>query len=181
MVSRCMINPLKRELVLECQLKGSFKTRSGQMVDRYFDKYRFEGNPELLRRLTDELAELIPPGVELLAGLEMGGIPLVTAISLKTGIPACFVRKKAKPHGTQAISEGPSPSGKRVLIVEDVTTTGGQILLSAKDLQDAGADLAGVLLAIARSQDAVCAMSEAQLDAFIYIGPEELSEIVKGE
>jgi orotate phosphoribosyltransferase len=80
----------------------------------------------------------------------MGGIPIATAISLKTGIPAIFVRKKAKEYGTAKLAEGTDFSGKKVCVIEDVVTTGGQIVMSSNDLRRLGADIEYVLCVIER-------------------------------
>ena len=74
-----------------------------------------------------------------LAGLEMGGIPIATALSLASGIPAAFVRKKAKDYGTCKFAEGADVGGKKTLVIEDVITSGGQVLMSAADLRSVGA------------------------------------------
>ncbi|SEO93052.1 orotate phosphoribosyltransferase [Paenibacillus sp. OV219] len=87
-----------------------------------------------------------------IGGLEMGGIPIATALSLKTGIPVVFVRKKAKEYGTSKLAEGIDVKGKNVCIIEDVVTTGGQILLSAQDLKECGALVNHVLCVIEREQ-----------------------------
>ncbi len=108
-------------------LDGTFTLRSGQVSSRYFDKYQFEGNPELLRHLAGAMALLMPSDTEVLAGLELGGVPLVTAISLETGLPAVFVRKKAKTYGTCRAIEGGDISQKRVTFIEDIITTGGAV------------------------------------------------------
>jgi len=118
--------------------------------DHYFDKYRFESDPELLRAVAAALAPLVPDGTEVLAGLELGGVPIATALSLETGLPAAFVRKARKTYGTCRIAEGADLAGKRVCIVEDVITTGGQVAASAQDLRDDGARLTGVLCVIYR-------------------------------
>src|ERR1700751_5807089 len=97
---------LARRIAEVSMLQGEFKLRSGQISNRYFDKYRFEGTPSLLKPLARAMAELIPSDTEILAGLELGGIPLVTAISLETGLPAAFVRKEAKTYGTCRAIEG---------------------------------------------------------------------------
>ncbi|WJH35470.1 orotate phosphoribosyltransferase [Paenibacillus sp. CC-CFT747] len=133
-------------------LEGSFALRSGKVSSEYFDKYLMESDPALLGAVAEQLAELVPSGTEVLAGLEMGAIPVATALSLKMGIPAAFVRKKAKEYGTCKLAEGIEIRGKKVCIIEDVVTTGGQILLSAKDLQEAGAEIIGVLCVIEREQ-----------------------------
>ena len=95
-------------------LTGEFKLRSGQVSNEYFDKYRFEAQPTLLREIAKQMAPLIPAGTEILAGLEMGGIPIATALSLETGLPCVFVRKEAKEYGTCKFAEGLEISGKKV-------------------------------------------------------------------
>ena len=133
-----------------CHLTGEFTLRSGATATEYFDKFRFEARPELLAAVADELSLLVPEGTEVLAGLELGGIPIVTALSLSTGLPAAFVRKQAKPYGTRRLAEGADVDGRRVLVVEDVATTAGQMLLSTKDLRDAGAHVDHALVVIDR-------------------------------
>lgn len=131
-------------------LRGEFKLRSGQTSSEYFDKYRFEAEPGILREIARQMAPLIPPGTEVLAGLEMGGIPVATALSLETGLPALFVRKRAKDYGTCQFAEGREFKGKKVCVIEDVVTTGGQVLLSTEDLRKAGAVVTDVLCVIHR-------------------------------
>ena len=100
------------------------------------------------------MSELIPEGTEVLAGLEMGGIPVVTAISANTGMPAAFVRKKAKEYGTCKLAEGADVTGKHVLIIEDVVTTGGAIIKGANELREKGAVIDSVLCVIQRADKA---------------------------
>jgi orotate phosphoribosyltransferase len=100
--------------------------------------------------VADALAPLVPEGTEVLAGLELGGIPIVTALSLRTGLPAAFVRRQAKPYGTRRLAEGADVDGRRVLVVEDVATTAGQMLRSTQHLRDAGADVGHALVVIDR-------------------------------
>lgn len=135
-------------------ITGEFKLRSGQISDEYFDKYLFEAEPTLLSEISKVMIELIPPDIEILAGLEMGGIPVVTALSIETNIKGAFVRKKAKEYGTCKLAEGTNVNGKRVCIVEDVTTTGGQIIESTKELRDRGAIIDTVLCVIQRNKNA---------------------------
>ena len=133
-----------------CHLTGEFTLRSSATATEYFDKFRFEARPDLLAAVADALAPLVPEGTEVLAGLELGGIPIVTALSLRTGLPAAFVRKQAKPYGTRRLAEGADVAGRRVLVVEDVATTAGQMLLSTKDLRDGGASVGHALVVIDR-------------------------------
>jgi len=103
-----------------CLLRGTFTLRSGKTSDHYFDKYRFECDPEVLQLVAHELRRLVPSNVQVLAGLEMGGIPIATAVSLATGLPAAYVRKERKTYGTCRIAEGSEVAGKRVAIIEDI-------------------------------------------------------------
>jgi orotate phosphoribosyltransferase len=131
-------------------LTGRFLLRSGQVSGEYFDKYLYEADPVLLSEIAGHMEALIPLGTEVIAGLEMGGIPVATALSLNTGIKACFVRKRAKEYGTCKAAEGADVAGKRVLIIEDVVTTGGAILEAARELRKLGATVENVLCVIER-------------------------------
>ena len=131
-------------------LSGSFVLRSGRTADRYFDKYRFESDPALLADIVEALVPLVPPGIDGLAGLELGGVPLATMLSSATGLPAFFVRKQPKKYGTERICEGGDIAGRQLLIIEDVITTGGQVVLSAQDLRSEGGLVAHALCVIDR-------------------------------
>lgn len=132
---------LAKEMTRVAHLKGDFLLRSGQRSDFYFDKYRFESDPRLLRAIAQEMAPYIPKDIEYLAGLELGGVPIATALSLETGIPAIFVRKEAKTYGTCRLAEGADFEGKKIVVIEDVVTTGGQVVASCQELQKAGAQI----------------------------------------
>ena len=141
---------LAAKIYQTAHLTGQFTLRSGQVSHEYFDKYQFESNPELLNDITRAMVPMIPADTELLAGLEMGGIPVVTMLSQHSGIPCVFVRKEAKTYGTAKFSEGPDIQGKRLTIVEDVVTSGGQIILSGNDLRSTGARVSHALCVIDR-------------------------------
>lgn len=133
-------------------LTGEFTLRSGRTATEYFDKYRFEADPVLLDAIAGRMAGLVPAGTEVLAGLELGGIPVVTALGRHTGLPCAFVRKEAKAYGTCRLAEGAEVAGRRVLVVEDVVTSGGQIVLSTRDLRALGAEVDEALCVIDRGQ-----------------------------
>ncbi|MFI6761986.1 orotate phosphoribosyltransferase [Micromonospora sp. NPDC050417] len=134
------------------RLSGRFVLRSGRVADEYFDKYRFEADPVLLDALAAEMAALVPSDTEVLAGLELGGIPVVTALGRHTGLPCAFVRKTAKEYGTARLAEGADVAGARVLIVEDVVTSGGQIAISTGQLRELGAKIEHALCVIDRQE-----------------------------
>ncbi len=130
---------LARRIRDRARLTGHFVLRSGASSDTYFDKYQFEADPALLRDIARAMMPLVPARTEVLAGLELGGIPLVTALSAATGIPAAFLRKQAKTYGTCRYAEGAALAGKRFVLVEDVVSSGGAIvdfltMLMADDL-----------------------------------------------
>ena len=146
---------LYQSLIDACLLSGTFKLRSGGTSDRYFDKYRFEARPDLLAKVAELMLPLIPEGTDVLAGLEMGGIPVATALSLQSRLPAAFVRKKAKDYGTCNLAEGAAIEGKRLTIIEDVVTTGGQVLKSTAALRDRGAIVDHALCVLLRDESAI--------------------------
>jgi orotate phosphoribosyltransferase len=131
-------------------LTGEFLLRSEAKSDVYFDKYRFESDPDLLREIASELVALLPTEVDALAGLELGGVPLATMASQISGLPTLFVRKQAKTYGTCRLAEGGEVAGRRLVIVEDVVTSGGQVIESCRALREQGAQIATVLCVIDR-------------------------------
>ena len=145
---------LAKRIYEKSHLTGDFLLRSGQRSNEYFDKYLFESDPQLLMAIIKEMKLLVPQNTEIIAGLEMGGIPLVTALSIETGIASVFVRKKAKEYGTCKIAEGAEISGKNICVIEDVVTTGGQIIKSAQELRNRGAKIDTVLCVILRNPEA---------------------------
>jgi orotate phosphoribosyltransferase len=147
-----------------CRLTGEFTLRSGQVSHEYFDKYLFESDPVLLARVVDEMTGLLPEGTELLGGLELGGIPIVTVLSARTGLPSLFVRKKAKEYGTCKLAEGPDVAGRRVTLVEDVITTGGAVRDATRALRDAGATVEVVVCAIDRSPEGENPLADVGLE-----------------
>lgn len=131
-------------------IKGEFTLRSGQVSTEYFDKYLFEANPTILASIAEHIIDILPKEYDQLAGLEMGGIPIATAISLKTGSPCLFVRKESKKYGTCKIAEGGEIEGAKLVIIEDVVTSGGAILDAVKELRDRGAVVNNVCCVIDR-------------------------------
>jgi orotate phosphoribosyltransferase len=144
-------NDLARDIDATCRLTGRFTLRSGQEATEYFDKYLFEADPGLLRRVAEAMVGLLPDDTDLLGGLELGGVPIATMVSSLTGRPALFVRKKAKEYGTCKLAEGPDVAGRRVTLIEDVITTGGAVRDATRALREAGATVEVVVCAIDRS------------------------------
>nr|WP_246280134.1 orotate phosphoribosyltransferase [Nocardioides daedukensis] len=145
-------------------MSGEFTLRSGQVASEYFDKYLFESDPVLLGRVADQMLALLPEDTELLGGLELGGIPIVTALSMRAHLPALFVRKKAKEYGTCKLAEGPDVEGRRVTLIEDVITTGGAVRDATNALRERGAIVEVVVCAIDRSPEGVNPLDDVALE-----------------
>ena len=150
-----MADSLARRIVAAAHLTGTFELRSGQVSNEYFDKYRFEADPSLLRRIGTAMLPLIPAETTVLAGLEMGGIPLVTMLGQLTGLPTAFLRKEAKTYGTCRYAEGAELKGERVLMIEDVVSSGGAIIDTLKMLRGDGIEPMGALCVIDRETGGV--------------------------
>jgi len=157
------------------RLTGEFVLRSGRIANEYFDKYQFEADPELLDQLAERMAVLIPEGTEVLAGLEMGGIAVVTALARHAKLPTAFIRKQAKKYGTARLAEGAEVAGRRVLVVEDVVTSGGQVVISTGELRKLGAHVDHALCVIDRQEGGAAALAEDGITLRALLTREDLS------
>jgi orotate phosphoribosyltransferase len=149
-------------LVERALLRGRFVLRSGRTSDYYLDKYRFETDPELLEGLGRELAELIAghaPQAELLAGPELGAVPLAAVASIQSRLPYVIVRKEAKEYGTANRIEGVFEPGARVCVVEDVVTSGGALLSAVDALADAGLEVCAAICVVDRQEGGAAAIA----------------------
>ena len=136
-------------------LEGDFVLSSGKRSRFYVDKYLFSTEPELLGDLARKLARRLPADTERLAGVELGAVPLAAAVSLATGLPYVIVRKGVKEHGASAGKgvEGRLEVGEKVVLVEDVVTTGTQVLKAAAVLEGVGAEIQKVVAVLDRRGD----------------------------
>jgi orotate phosphoribosyltransferase len=135
-------------------LRGEFTLRSGRKSNYYLDKYRFETQPDVLIELGKLFAEKIAANVDRIAGAELGAVSLAAAASLACGKPFVIIRNQKKDYGTSKLIEGILNSGETITIVEDVLTTGGQVLEAAKTLKDAGAKIDRIIAVIDRQEGA---------------------------
>jgi orotate phosphoribosyltransferase len=178
------IDELARRVSAVARLTGEFQLRSGLTADTYFDKYQFESDPVLLQAIAAEMLGLIPPGTDILAGLELGGVPVATALSIASGLPAVFVRKIAMTYGTAKLAEGPSIDERNVLVVEDVVTTGGQLIVSTNELRERGAIITTAVCVIDREQGGTEALAAAGIALRSVFkrsdGPNDLTPAMEG-
>jgi orotate phosphoribosyltransferase len=154
---------LAKRIHAAAHLTGTFTLRSGVESNEYFDKYRFEAEPHLLHSIAVAMAPKVPLGIDALAGLELGGVPLATMLSQVTGVPARFVRKQAKTYGTCQLAEGGDLAGLRLLIVEDVITSGGAVLDAVAALRERGATAEQVVCVIDRESGGTEKLADAGL------------------
>jgi orotate phosphoribosyltransferase len=157
---------LGARLVERAYLEGDFVLRSGRRSRYYLDKYRFETDPELLdglgRLLAARVAEQAPE-VELLAGPELGAVPLVALASVHSGLPFVIVRKEAKGYGTENRLEGVYEAGGRVCVVEDVVTSGGALVSAVEALRAAGLVVSAAICVVDRQEGGAAAVAAADV------------------
>jgi orotate phosphoribosyltransferase len=152
---------LGRDLVDAALLRGDFVLSSGARSDYYLDKYRFETRPDLLRRIARALAGIMPSEVDRIAGPELGAVALAAALSLEVDRPFVIVRKASKGYSTERLVEGELVAGDRVVLVEDVLTTGAQAIRAAERLRAEGADVVAILGVVDREEGAAAACEAA--------------------
>ncbi len=135
-------------------LEGDFTLRSGRKSKYYLDKYLFETFPDILAALGAEFAKHVSDDVTLIAGAELGGVALAAVTAMESGRKWVIIRNTKKGYGTGKMVEGLLRQGDVVLLVEDIATTGGQVLEAAKVITDAGATLKEIICVIDRKQGA---------------------------
>lgn len=128
---------------------GHFVLTSGATSDYYIDIKKASTDPWILSQIASAMSPHAK-GVDLIAGMELGAVPLAVALSLETGIPYVIIRKERREHGTGKQIEGGAVSGKKVLLVEDVTTSGGSVVKSIAILREHGAEVAKVVSVVDR-------------------------------
>ena len=145
---------LAKRIAAVSLLRGEFTLRSGRKSNYYLDKYLFETQPDILRDLGAMFAQRVTAGVDRIAGAELGAVALAAATAMACGKPFVIIRNQKKDYGTSKLVEGRLEPGDRVLIVEDVLTTGGQVLEAAKTLEAAGAKVERIVAVIDREEGA---------------------------
>ncbi len=145
-----MEGDLAQRLLAASELRGDFVLSSGQRSNVYFDKFRFLTDPPLLRELAQAVAKLLPDGITHLGAPEGAATLLVAAVALETHLPVAVVRKEPKAYGTMSQVEGHAPLGAQFALIEDVSTTGHQVLRAAKVLEAEGCTVGIIILAIDR-------------------------------
>jgi len=133
---------------------GHFVLTSGAVSDYYVDIKKASTNPGVLNTIAKQMKDIIKNKYDLIAGMELGAVPLVVALSLQTTIPFVIVRKQKRDHGTGKQIEGESVKDKKVLIIEDVTTSGGSVVNTIQILRQNNATLDKVITVVDRESGA---------------------------
>ncbi|MGQ9456270.1 MAG: orotate phosphoribosyltransferase [Armatimonadota bacterium] len=143
----------KRIFEAGCIKFGEFKLKSGIISPVYVDFRVLISKPDLLRDIGWALANRAKQiGCDRIAGIPYAGIPLAVATSLASSIPAIYVRKEAKHHGTGKLIEGEFKAGERVLVIDDVVTDGASKIETIELLREAGLVVTDVLVVLDREQ-----------------------------
>jgi orotate phosphoribosyltransferase len=154
---------------------GRFVLTSGAISDYYIDIKKASTDPKILKFIAEQMSEYVN-GYDLLAGMELGAVPLVVALSLETGIPYVIIRKEKREHGTGKQIEGGDVKGKNVLIVEDVTTSGGSVIKSIQILRENNAEIEKVLAVVDRESGAREKLEKLEVE---FIPLLSVSDIIK--
>ena len=143
------------QLLKDCEAIqfGRFVLTSGAVSDYYIDIKKASTNPSILKKIAKAMAEYTE-GYDLLAGMELGAVPLVVALSLESKIPYVIIRKEKRQHGTSKLIEGDNVKNKRVLVIEDVTTSGGSVVKTIQILRENLAKVDKVLVVVDRESGA---------------------------
>ncbi len=142
-------------------LEGEFTLRSGRKSTFYIDKYLFETQPAILAELGRRFAQKVTPETTLIAGAELGGVSLAAATAMASDLPFVIMRNAKKDYGTAKAFEGKLESGDRVLLVEDIATTGGQVIEAANVIRDLGATVERIVAVVNRGEGAAENIAEA--------------------
>jgi orotate phosphoribosyltransferase len=152
---------LARDMMEVAWLEGDFVLRSGRRSRYYFDKYLFETQPSILRRVGRELARLVPPETQRLAAPELGAVLLGGAVSMELDLPLVIVRKGEKGYGTSKALEGHLEPGARVTMLEDVLTTAGAAVDALTRVRGAGGEVICVVGVLDREEGAAENLADA--------------------
>ncbi|HJP43914.1 MAG: orotate phosphoribosyltransferase [Candidatus Poseidoniia archaeon] len=142
------------ELLQECGAVqfGDFRLTSGRRSKFYVNLKLAATRPQILERIASEMVQLLPDKAEVIAGMELGAVPLAVALSLKTGLPYVMIRKGERVHGTGSRIEGELLGN--VIVVEDVATSGGSLVDAAEVIRRAGGTVERAIVVVDREEGA---------------------------
>ncbi len=164
-----------KEMLEECGAVryGEFTLTSGKKSSYYVDIKKASTQPRILHAIADGMAEYVDCG--RIAGMELGAVPIATAVSLATDIPFVMIRKKKRQHGTGSRIEGELQKGEKVIVVEDVTTTGGSSVETVNVLREEGAVVEKVISVVDRNEGARETLSKIEIELIALVSASELT------
>ena len=135
---------------------GKFTLSSGRESDYYVDMKKAITDPQILSQVSKIISQLISDDdIDRVAGPALGAVPIATAVALHSGIPMLMIRKAQKDYGTSQLIEGELNRGDKVIVVEDVTTTGHSLLKAVRAVQDNGGLVERTFVVVDREEGAV--------------------------
>ncbi|MBW4257894.1 orotate phosphoribosyltransferase [Methanobacterium subterraneum] len=148
-----LISLLKDNQVIQF---GKFTLSSGRESDFYVDMKKAITDPEILSQVAKIISHIIRDDeIDLVAGPALGAVPIATAVALNSHLPMLMIRKAQKGYGTSKLIEGELKEGDRVIVVEDVTTTGNSLLKAVRAVQDNGGVVERTFVIVDREEGAV--------------------------
>lgn len=155
---------------------GEFTLTSGAKSPYYVDVKQAMTDAPTLRAIADSMAALSRAHgpFDAVAGMELGAVPIATAVSLATDLPLLIIRKGERAHGTGKRIEGRDPAGQNVFVVEDVTTSGGSTVEAVRVLRDAGATVAHASVVVDRESGGHEALAAADVQLHPLVRASEL-------
>ncbi|NYB51931.1 MAG: orotate phosphoribosyltransferase [Methanobacteriaceae archaeon] len=156
-----LINLLKDNQVIKL---GKFTLSSGKESDYYVDMKKAITEPRILSQIAKIISDLIKEDeIDRIAGPALGAVPIATAVALHSEIPMLMIRKAQKDYGTSKLIEGELKDGDKVIVVEDVTTTGNSLLKAVKAVLDNGGVVERTFVVVDREEGAVEKLKEEGL------------------
>lgn len=138
-------------IIKDSVLYGEFTLSSGKESNYYIDKYRFETNPRALDIIGEHIADKIKDiNAKKIGGVSLGGVPLAAIASVKADIPYIIIRKKEKEYGTSNSIEGRLNKGEKIVIIEDIITTGNSSIEAIDQVRNQGGIVEDIIVVIDR-------------------------------
>ncbi|AEH60491.1 orotate phosphoribosyltransferase [Methanosalsum zhilinae DSM 4017] len=175
-------NPEKKELIKalsDCGAVsfGNFVLSSGKTSNYYIDIKKASTDPETLSLIAEMMSSIIKDkDIDAIGGVELGGVPIATAVSLRTKLPLTIIRKASKDYGTKSRFIGKVDRGTKIALVEDVTTSGGSVIEAISAIRDTGAIVEAVITVVDRSEGAAEKLKSMDIDLLYLVNADDLTK-----
>ena len=134
-------------------IDGEFTLKSGIKTKKYVDLKKVISYPELHLSVCNQIIDKIHSDVDLICGTPYGAVPFASYISIAKKIPMILLRKETKTYGTQKLIDGIFSRGDRVVLIEDVVTTGKSVFDAATKLEEAGLTVVQIISVVSRTSE----------------------------